>query len=124
MQFSALMSGAGRAAIVALGAMAILSAAPAHTGPLKDGVTAYEAQDYALAAELLSPLAEEGDPEAQYRLGVMHSEGQGVQRDYGQALVLYRRAAEQGHWEAQRAACREIVEFDFCEEALQAPAGQ
>lgn len=57
-------------------------------------------------------------------MGVMHYEGQGVPRDYVEAMIMWRRAAEQGHREAQRAVCREVVDFDYCEEVLNEPAGQ
>ena len=34
---------------------------------------------------------------AQYNLGVMYDNGQGVQQDYKEAVKWYRKAAEQGH---------------------------
>ncbi len=42
--------------------------------------------------ELLS-LAEQGNPTAQYRLGVMYDSGFGVTRDEAEAMKWYRRAA-------------------------------
>ncbi len=41
--------------------------------------------------ELLS-LAEQGNPTAQYRLGVMYDSGYGVAQDYAEAMKWYRRA--------------------------------
>lgn len=40
--------------------------------------------------------AEAGDAEAQYQLGKMYNFGDGVRRDYAQALFWYRKGAEQG----------------------------
>ena len=40
--------------------------------------------------------AEEGDVKAQSKLGYMYSHGQGVPKDYAEALRWYRRAAAQG----------------------------
>lgn len=41
--------------------------------------------------------ANAGDAGAQYELGKMYNFGDGVRRDYAQALMWYRKAAEQGH---------------------------
>ena len=40
--------------------------------------------------------ANKGDRNAQYNLGVMYRDGQGVAKDYEQAVLWYRKAAEQG----------------------------
>jgi TPR repeat protein len=47
------------------------------------------------------PLAELGDVEAQYNLGVMYDEGTSVEQDFGKAAEWYRKAAEQGFVDAQ-----------------------
>tara|TARA_R110002153_G_scaffold124560_1_gene271124 strand:- start:384 stop:839 length:456 start_codon:yes stop_codon:yes gene_type:complete len=46
-------------------------------------------------------LAEQGDADAQYNLGVMYDNGQGVPQDFKQAVKWYRKAAEQGYADAQ-----------------------
>ena len=46
-------------------------------------------------------VAEQGNAQAQFNLGVMYANGQGVRQDYAQAVQWYRRAAEQGHAQAQ-----------------------
>src|SRR3989454_12465104 len=61
----------------------------------------YEQGDYATALKELTPLAEQGNAEAQVLLGLMHFEGQGVPRDPSQALKWYKAAAEQGNPEGQ-----------------------
>jgi hypothetical protein len=43
----------------------------------------------------LEELAEEGDAESQFRLGVMYETGQGVPQDYAEAVRWYRKAAQQ-----------------------------
>lgn len=45
--------------------------------------------------------AEQGNPEAQYRLGVLYATGRGVVRNYSEAARWYRKAADQGHTQAQ-----------------------
>jgi len=66
-----------------------------------DGYKAYQAKDYVTALKEWKPLAEQGDPYAQYSLGVMYAKGDGVLKDYKQAANWYRKAAEQGDSEAQ-----------------------
>ena len=45
--------------------------------------------------------AEQGDADAQYKLGGMYDRGEGVGEDDQQAVLWYRKAAEQGHAGAQ-----------------------
>ena len=45
--------------------------------------------------------AERGNADAQYKLGVMYDQGQGVPKDYKEAVKWYRLSAEQGHAKAQ-----------------------
>jgi TPR repeat protein len=47
------------------------------------------------------PLAEQGDADAQYRLGVLYANGYGVPKDYVQARQWYEKAAAQGNTIAQ-----------------------
>jgi hypothetical protein len=46
-------------------------------------------------------LAEEGDPMAQYELGIMYQNGEGVPQNYSKAVKWFRKAAEQGDSSAQ-----------------------
>jgi TPR repeat protein len=89
-----------RTAFIAL-ALLIALALPAHAGPFEDGQAAYERRDYDAALSFWQPLADEGDAEAQYSLGLMHRYGQSVPQDFTKAAKWYRRAAEQGHFKAQ-----------------------
>ena len=85
---------------------ALLSAAAAH-GPAKaadllaEGAAAYEAGNYGEAASIWRPLAEEGDPKAQFNLGLLYETGRGVAEDPAEAAAWYRRAARQGVTQAQ-----------------------
>ncbi len=75
-------------------------ATPAWAG-FDEGVAAYERGDYETALREFRPLAEQGDADAQYNLGLMYDEGRGVPEDDAEAVKWYRKAAEQGDAEAQ-----------------------
>ena len=49
---------------------------------LEDANTAIESKDYKKAFELFQPLAEEGNAEAQTRLGALYVNGQGVRTGF------------------------------------------
>jgi TPR repeat protein len=76
-------------------------AATAIAGPLEEGQDAYQAKDYLKAVQVWRPLAQAGDREAQYRLGVMYAEGKGVAENDAEAALWFERAAEQGEAMAQ-----------------------
>jgi hypothetical protein len=67
----------------------------AVAGPLEDAVAAAGRDDYATALRLFRPLADQGNALAQYALGVMYDNGQGVQQNYAEAAKWYRKAADQ-----------------------------
>ena len=73
----------------------------ATAGPFEDAVAAYQRGDYATALRLWHPLAEQGDSDAQFHLGVMYESGQGVLRNDAEAIKWYRKAAEQDDGVAQ-----------------------
>jgi TPR repeat protein len=58
------------------------------------GRSAYESGDYATAFKEFNPLAEQGHGEAQYNLGMMYNDGQGVTQDYETAFKWFKLAAE------------------------------
>jgi len=78
-----------------------LSLLTAWAADLQRGLDAYQRGDYATALSQFEPLAEQGDPVAQFSLGVMYDNGEGVIQDYEKAFQWFRRAAEQGHARAQ-----------------------
>lgn len=81
--------------------LALSCLAAKAAGSLEKGEAAFFKGDYATAMQLLRPLADEGDAQAQYFLGFMHEKGLGVPQDYGGAIRWYRLAAESGHPYAQ-----------------------
>ena len=77
------------------------AAAPAVAGPLEDADAAYDRGDYATALRLWRPLAEQGYANAQFALGIVYANGQGVPQDYAAAVLWFRMAAKQGDDRAQ-----------------------
>jgi uncharacterized protein len=83
-----------KAAVAALMlAVSFASSVAAGALELEDGVAAYEKGDYATALRLLRPLADQGDAGAQYNLGLIYANGQGVPQDYAAAVNWYRKGA-------------------------------
>jgi TPR repeat protein len=76
-------------------------AATAAEGELAAGIGAYERGDYAAALGHWLPLAEQGSPQAQFNVGLLHAKGRGVAQDATEAARWYRLAAEQGLAQAQ-----------------------
>lgn len=65
------------------------------------GQDAYNSGDYQTAIAEWQPLAEGGDAEAQFGMGLLYANGFGVPLDDDQALKWYGLAAEQDHANAQ-----------------------
>lgn len=55
---------------------------------------AYDSRDYPTAMQQFWPLAEQGEPSAQFYLGVMYEHGMGVRQSYVEAAKWLRLAAE------------------------------
>jgi hypothetical protein len=68
---------------------------------VKRGGEVWASGDFAEALKLLLPAAEQGNPVAQHRIGVMYVMGQEVPEDYAQATYWFRKAADQGQGESQ-----------------------
>ena len=85
----------------ALISMFIVFAVSADAGPYEDGVAAYERKDYFTAAKLMRVAADQGDADAQFNIGMMYEDGQGVIQDYKEAVKWYRLSADQGYASAQ-----------------------
>ena len=81
--------------------ISVIMGGAATASPLEDAVAAYQRGDYATALKLWHPLAEQGDANAQFRLGVMYDSGQGMLRNEAEAIKWYRKAAEQDDAVAQ-----------------------
>ena len=92
------MINVSRALLVACG---LLLAAPALSGEAEKGLLAFNSTEYDKALTIWQPLADAGDAESQYGLGMMYGNGFGVPMDDALALKWYGMAAEQGHSGAQ-----------------------
>ena len=88
---------------------------------LAEAETAYEAQNYGNAFALFTQAAEQGSAEAQFRLGLMYRDGEGVAADTTAARQWLRRAAEQGHTEAEQTLAQQTQPPD--DEAATTPPG-
>ena len=91
-----------RRTLLALAASVVMTGA-ALAGPFEDGAAAYDRNDYATAARIWRPLAEQGNALSQMYLGVMYERGRGVALDQAEAARWYRLAADQGLPAAQYA---------------------
>jgi hypothetical protein len=92
-----------RALCVVAATFAMLSSSNdlAQAQSFRQGISAFNRQDYSLASQIFIPLAEQGQPSAQAYLGFLFETGRGVPQNYTEAAMWYRRAAEQGDSLAQ-----------------------
>ena len=65
------------------------------------GLAAFRAGDYGAALSEFQPLAGQGEPQAQFYLGLSYQKGWGVIADPSKSAQWYRRAADQGLTKAQ-----------------------
>ncbi len=68
---------------------------------VRDGITAWQSGDYAGAVATWQPLAEKGDPDAQFNLGQAYRLGRGVPVNLAKAQAWLQKAAGAGHLDAQ-----------------------
>ncbi|MFS8116176.1 SEL1-like repeat protein [Rhizobium jaguaris] len=73
-------------------AVYLCASIPAYAGPARD---AYDKEDYAAALKYAQSSAPGGNVEGQRVLGLLYLEGKAVPKDYDQALLWSRKAAEQ-----------------------------
>jgi Sel1 repeat len=66
-----------------------------------DAVAAYGKGDYTTVLRLIRPLADQGQADAQFNLGLMYYRGEGIPQNYVEAMRWCRLAADQGHAFAQ-----------------------
>ncbi len=95
-----------RLAALVLPATLIAGAAFAQSPVLNEGMQALAQARFGEAVRVLGPLAQQGNPEAQYAIGTMYANGDGLPQDVARAERLFRAAAAQGHDKA-----REQIEF-------------
>ena len=68
---------------------------------VKSGIDAWQRGDYAAAVAIWRPLAEKGDPDAEFDLGQAYRLGRGVPVDLALAQLWLEKAADAGHLDAQ-----------------------
>ena len=68
---------------------------------VKSGIDAWQRSDYAGAVAIWRPLAEKGDPDAEFNLAQAYRLGRGVPTNLAAAKTWFERAATQGHVDAQ-----------------------
>ena len=66
------------------------------------GLEAYNSGDFKTALAEWTPIAEQGDADAQFNLGLMYENGEGLPENDKTAVKWYTLAAEQGYAIAQR----------------------
>ena len=79
--------------------LALLTSAQA--ADMQAGSEAYGRGDYAGALLEWRPLAEQGNAKAQFNMGLLYENGEGVPQNHAEAAGWYRKAAEQDLAEAQ-----------------------
>ena len=79
------------------------------------GIMAFEAKHFSRAMQLLSPLAHEGNADAQHRCAIMYQNGLGVAVNPDAAFKWMKTAAEQGHALAQHGLGFMYMEGDCAE---------
>lgn len=87
--------------VLAWACMLLLCVSFSTGADLKSAKRAYEQKEFAGALKELTPLAEQGNADAQLLLGEMYMKGQGVVKDSEQARKWFRRSGEQGNADAQ-----------------------
>ena len=90
---------------------------------LASGIAAFEAKEFRRATQLLAPLAEQGNPEAQFRLAVMYQNGLGNVRNEAMAFEWMHRAAQGDHGLAQHGLGFMYLEGDCVEKDEAEAAG-
>ena len=72
-----------------------------YAASFEDGFEAYGRGDFSTALRIFRNFAEQGDSTAQYILGVMYRDSQGVLQDDKEAVKWFQQSAEQGNPKAQ-----------------------
>lgn len=86
--------------------LAFAACTPATAGTFRDGLRAYNLEDFSAARSIWLPLAEQGDADSQSSLGYLYYLGRGVAHDRKTAAKWFYRAATQGEPTAQAHLCR------------------
>jgi len=88
-----------RKGLVVAGLLGAAASAPA-LADVKAGADAWGRGDFPAAEREWQPLADKGDPDAQFNMAQAYKLGRGVPQDLTRAEMLYAKAAAQGHLQA------------------------
>ena len=88
---------------IGIGAAVLLLVAAPAVADVKTGVDSWAKGEFVAAVREWRPLAEAGDPDAQFNLGQAYKLGRGVPLDLAMAQSWYRKAAAKGHAQAEDA---------------------
>ncbi len=69
--------------------------------PYKIGLRWYSSGEFEIARKFWNPLAEKGDCDSQFALGLLYYTGRGVKKDFKKAIYYWSKAANQGQLQAQ-----------------------
>lgn len=91
----------GRSALAGAAAILMVFAAAPALADVKTGVEAWQRGDFSGAIREWRPLADKGNPDAQFNMGQAYRLGRGAPADLRIAGSWYQKAAAQGHEQAQ-----------------------
>ena len=90
-----------RKALLGLTLLLLFGNGVAVAADFDKGLKAAQSGDFKTALIEWTPLAEQGDVDAQYNLGLMYSKGEGVPQNDKTAVKWHTKAAKQGNAKAQ-----------------------
>ncbi|MFZ6773259.1 tetratricopeptide repeat protein [Undibacterium sp. SXout7W] len=73
----------------------------AHADDFEDGVNLYENQEMSEAADAFQAAADKDNADAQFNLGLMYLNGEGIEENYQQAMHWFEQSAAQNNVRAQ-----------------------
>ena len=79
----------------------LLLASGLYAGEFEQAVIDYRQGNFIKALDTFYVLAKEGDPKAQFNVALIYAYGKGVKQDAYQAMVWYKKAADQDNTAAQ-----------------------
>ena len=91
--------------------LALTCAASPVLAGFDEGVTAYKAGDFTLAREEFLKTAEQGDAGAQYYLGLMYYNGQGVAQNYQAAGMVVAAGGRAGGCRSPALSRRDVLQW-------------
>jgi TPR repeat protein len=76
-------------------------AGPTVSAPLREAAAAYDAKDFAKAKKILKPLADKGDDNAAFGMGLMAARGEGGKQNLKDAEQWWKKSSAAGNPQAQ-----------------------